>query len=670
MPPLPDNSNFSNVTQFNAPVEIHTAAQKTYLSYQGDYSTMPEDQYPNGNSHQSDSLPVNLSWNYSVPNGKTLTNYSFITGQYSALQDGYEIQTTNKSVTYYNPYLGRNYFKLVANFSDGTKDETNIKYFDVDSTCPRNLAIDGLTNCRDLGGRITEDGGKIRQGLVFRTSGGSGGLTDSGFKEMTQHLRVQTEINVSDSDSYNLNLDYTDVINCYMNYSGGSHHLSRNTESVKKFFLTLADPSMYPVFFHCRIGTDRTGLCAILLSGLLGVSLNEIYQDYLFSNFGSIGSKRYIGEKAGDDNIQNYIADIQKFSGSTFKNKVYNLLLSIGLTKQSLDFIIANLTEGTEAKGNDAGQIMAPGASLTGHNVEVSKDTTRNNPNRYFVLNSTSTSVSYNFSTTKAFEGQVVVYMGNGDSSSTKKIADAISCTLDTTNVQIKDMSYSDARMGNCSGRVNYFPVILGRVAISAGSHTITITGTSNTMNIGGIYIFDAATAPEDSGSQGGGDPGSHSHNYVAQEPVTNKAGKTVTTYLCECGKKYMDIDFFNGYSSLNGNLNDGTKGKLSEGTVVKYDFPAKAGVVNIQFAIKMSSSSHSSQSFNTSLYTIKVNGETVPLTIANGATYDAVGLNTSSTYISFASYTIPNDTNIEVELDHNASSYRLIFGGNVRLLY
>ena len=297
-PPVSEG-NFSNITEFNSPVEIHTADQKAYLSYSGNYDQMPENQYPDGSQHRSDSLPVNLSWNYNAPSGKTVSNYSFISGQKEDLSDGYEIKTSSKSVAYYNPYLGRNYYKLVANFSDGQKESTAVRFFDVDTTYPRNLAIGGMTNCRDMGGRVLEDGGKMKQGLVYRTSGYkydySTTITEEGKKEMLQHLKVKTEVNVADGTSYNLKLSGTTVKDFKMDYSGGSHHFSRNAESVKNFFNLLGDSNNYPVYFHCRIGTDRTGLCAILLSGLLGVSLNEIYQDYLFSNFGKIGEKRYIG---------------------------------------------------------------------------------------------------------------------------------------------------------------------------------------------------------------------------------------------------------------------------------------------------------------------------------------------------------------------------------------
>ena len=675
-PPVSEG-NFSNITEFNTPVEIHTADQKTYLSYTGNYDQMPENQYPDGSQHRSDSLPVNLSWNYSAPIGKTVSNYSFISGQKEDLSDGYEIKTSSKSVAYYNPYLGRNYYKLVANFSDGQKESTAVRFFDVDTTYPRNLAIGGMTNCRDMGGRVLEDGGKMKQGLVYRTSGYkydySTTITEEGKKEMLQHLKVKTEVNVADGTSYNLKLSGTTVKDFKMDYSGGSHHFSRNAESVKNFFNLLGDSNNYPVYFHCRIGTDRTGLCAILLSGLLGVSLNEIYQDYLFSNFGKIGEKRYIGTKAGADNIQNYISDIQNMSGKTFKNKVYNMLLSIGVSKATLDTVIANLTEGQTAKDNDAGQIIAPAKSLTASGTNLKTDTSdRDNPDNYYTLNSSSQSVSYSFSASKAYKGQVVAYLGNGDSSTSKKIADAIGCSLDNTSISMKDQTYSDARMGKCSSRLNYYPVILGEVDIPAGNHTIKITGTSNSMNIGGLYIFDASTA-SGGGSQGG-EGGEHTtHNYVAQTPITNKAGKQVTTYLCDCGKKYIAIKFTD-YSSIDGEI--GSDGKIGGDnkvkTTFKWDIPAKAGEVKLQFNMKMSNSadSHKNHTFDSSLYSVKINGVTQTILLTNGQTYGQLGLTTSGQYFDIASYSVDNDTNLEIEFVHNNSDYRLLFTEQVRLVY
>ena len=505
--PSGTKSNFKNFND-DEDFEIHTAEQKAFLAYSGDYVNMPDEAYPDGKQHLSDSNPITLTWDYTVPEGKEVAKYSIVYGQQKDLSDGYRIDgSSEKTISFYNPYLGRNYYKVIANFTDESTDESLVRWFEVDETYPRNLTISGMTNCRDIGGRTLANGNKIKQGLIFRTSGKNqnGSLTDATTEEMVGHLKVKNEINLAgDSNSYNLSLEGTTLIqSCRMDTSstGGANanHLSRNAEAAKNFFNILADSNNYPLFYHCKIGTDRTGLCSVLLGGLLGASLNEIYQDYLFSNFGKIGEKRGIGTGDSHDMLK-YMDDILRFSGETFQEKVYNVLLSIGVSHETLDTVISNLTEGKIAKRNSEKEVVARAEKLTAQGVNITTDDSeRNHPDSYFVLDSDSQSVSYAFNAKKAYTGQVVAYLGNSDNSETKKIADAIDCELDNADIEIVDQTYYQARMGKCtvsgSSRMNYYPVILGTVDISKGEHTITIKGTSNTMNLGGIYIFDNASA-------------------------------------------------------------------------------------------------------------------------------------------------------------------------------
>ena len=237
----------------------------------------------------------------------------------------------------------------------------------------------------------------------------------------------------------------------------------------------------------------------------------------------------------------------------------------------------------------------------------------------------------------------------------------------------MKDQTYATAGMGNCSNRMNYYPVVLGEMDIAQGNHTITITGTSNTMNLGTLCIFDAASASNTGGSGSGEIGEDHTHNYVAQSPATNKNGKSVTTYLCDCGAKYIAIDFMNGYSSLNGTLSDGTAGKIGKTTVVSYDIPAKAGsAVALQFCIKLStySTDHEDHPFDASAYGIKVNGVSQSIALANGVTYKNLGITNDFGYFTFATFDIDNDMNVEIEFDHHNTEYRLLFGEQVRLVY
>ena len=514
-PELIDNSGFKNVNN-QEEFEIHTEQQLNFLNYDGSYAKMDKSLFPDGKSHLSDSLPITLTWNYEKPEGneeKEVEKYSVIYGQNPDLSDGYRVDASadKDEITFSNPYLGANYYQLIATYTDGSTDEAPIKTFRVASSYPRNLTIEGMTNCRDIGGRATVDGGMIKQGLIFRTSGKNqnGSLTDATTEEMINHLRLKNEINLAgDSNSYNLKLAGTELFEgsrMDTSSTGGYSHISRNTEAVKNFFNFIADENNYPLYYHCKIGTDRTGVCTILLQGLLGVSYEDIYQDYLFSNFGKIGEQRTIGDGNSHD-IRKYMDDFVKYSGENFQNKVYNVLLGIGVAKETLDHIIDNLVDKAPT-GNDAGQVIATGDALNNNGAtRKTRSDVRDNPEVYFLLENSTQAVSYSFKASKAFKGQVVAYLANPDMSQTdstnknKKMADAIEVIFDEGIVEQIDQNFYEARLGICKSssittRINYWPVILGTVDIDAGDHEIVISGGQYNMNIAGIYIFDNATA-------------------------------------------------------------------------------------------------------------------------------------------------------------------------------
>ena len=258
-----DNSGFKNIND-TEPFEIHTEAQKKFLEYTGPYAKMcsisadKKEYLPDGKSHLSDSLPITLTWNYELPEGKEVEKYSVVFGQNKDLSDGYKVDGGKEdTISFNNPYLGRNYYQLIATFTDGTTDETPIRHFEVDSTYPRNLTIAGMTNCRDIGGRVLEDGGRIKQGLIFRTSGKNqnGSLTDATTEEMINHLKLKNEINLAgDSNSYNLKLAGTTLFEgsrMDTSSTGGYSHISRNAEAAKNFFNFIADENNYPLYYHC-----------------------------------------------------------------------------------------------------------------------------------------------------------------------------------------------------------------------------------------------------------------------------------------------------------------------------------------------------------------------------------------------------------------------------------
>ena len=498
--------DFSITTNLETEKQIHTDRQAAYLAYDGNFETIPEDNYPDGQQHLSDPEPVNLAWNYNVPSGKTLSRYDVVIGKEADLSDGYAVKgTTATNLDVYNSYLGDNYFQVVANFSDGSKDSSAIKKYTVENVYPRNLKIDGMTNCRDMGGaRELEDGGYIKQGLIYRTSGtnswGNGRavvtdtITTAGKEELLGHLGCKTEINVNNSGSNQVGVE--NFVDAYMYYDNGKHHMFRNTEPLKRVFHALADPNNYPVFYHCRIGTDRTGFVAIMLSALLGVSENDIYQDYLFSNFGNIQEKRYIGDKAGRDNILKYMDDLKTYPGEKLQNKTYNFLLSIGIPAEELDSIIDILTDGQKATGNNNHQEVilakdfdADGTEMKEISATATGNASRAHPKQYFTLGA-GQSIETGFEPDYNGEAKLIAYLGSTDSSASKFIADSIAVEFDSDELEIDEISFADAGFGQGEGRTYYAPVMLATVQVLEGYTPITITGIANNLNIGAVALI------------------------------------------------------------------------------------------------------------------------------------------------------------------------------------
>ena len=489
--------NYNFTTDLEEVKEIHTADQLAYLEYDGEYKTIDPNLYPGGTKHNSAPLPVDLEWEYTMLEGKEddFEGFTVSYGQFKDLSDGYVVnaETTEDGgkVSLMNVFLGTNYFKVYANYADETVDATKTMKFEVAKDGPRNLEVDGFTNCRDMGGRVTEDGYTIKQGLVYRTCGNKFDykttITEKGRAEMLDHWKVKTEINVADSDQHDVKLEGTVVKDYFMNYAQVSpktkHHFGRNTESVKNIFKCLADADNLPVFYHCRIGTDRTGLAAILIYGLLGLSENEIFQDYLFSNFGNITQKRYIGEKGGEDNILNYIEQIEAMPGETFKNKVYNTLLSIGLSAETMAQVIKNLLDvDTPLKGNDKNQSVINADEFTG-DVTVKNDTTeRENPDYYCYLNNGLSATG----TLKAPGKKVALYayIGSALNSTTEYIDNAFTASANGTDFTIDHISYIDACLGgNPNSRASYYFYKLGELDnLTVGQDiNVTLSGITST---------------------------------------------------------------------------------------------------------------------------------------------------------------------------------------------
>ena len=106
-----------------------------------------------------------------------------------------------------------------------------------------------------------------------------------------------------------------------------------------------------PVYMHCVYGADRTGMLALLIEGMLGISYDHMAKDYeltSMSNWSGVRLKtRYF------DSIIRYM---NRFSGSTVQERIVSFLKSrVKMTNEEIDYLRSELLEDTEQKSNDGG---------------------------------------------------------------------------------------------------------------------------------------------------------------------------------------------------------------------------------------------------------------------------------------------------------------------------
>ena len=183
---------------------------------------------------------------------------------------------------------GTVYYWQVASFDGNGSVSSLVRSFRTAQT-PRTVSVPGMSNVRDLGGKNTSFGKKVRFGMVYRGAD-LARLTGEGIEKAVGTLGIRTELDLrhrleDGSSPFGKEVRYISVTSPH--YTGIAERESR--AELRDALLVFADPDNYPVYFHCSIGRDRTGTIAFLLLALLGVGEEEIDLDYELSFFSSFG---------------------------------------------------------------------------------------------------------------------------------------------------------------------------------------------------------------------------------------------------------------------------------------------------------------------------------------------------------------------------------------------
>lgn len=319
-------------------LSIHTEKQEAYLND----SYVNFSKYASGTDELSKPKPITID----IPSDYLSGGSKLYVSENSDLSNSMEYDVASNKIEIYNLKIATTYYYQIKN--DSKTSET--KSFKVDDKGPRNIYVDGVTNFRDVGGWKTSDGTYVNQGLLYRSSKFNDDestellITEAGINTVINDLKIKTEIDLrTTTDNENGGITSSPIGDSVkyisMPFKSGGNYLTLNKDKLKSLFEILGDENNYPIVFHCSIGTDRTGVVAFFVNALLGVSEEDLYRDYLFSNFGNIGSMRTPAT------LKDYINALNIADGKTLSEKAFNYLLMQGVSEENINNVIRIMTK-------------------------------------------------------------------------------------------------------------------------------------------------------------------------------------------------------------------------------------------------------------------------------------------------------------------------------------
>ena len=345
--------------ELETPIKVQSQLVEDWFKQENyDYSDM--DARINGRTDLGDNLPIHLTFNASSRFEKAYLYY-----EEGNSYNGAAYEVTSNELDFVNYQLNTEYTVwLRPEFSSNTKlgasSSSAYLRFKTPDAPIRTVTVEGVNNFRDLG-----DGKKMKQGLIYRSATLENNdiadadnplnITKNGEIALSR-LNMRSEIDLRKDEEKSANYQdksYIGWLNYFKAplYYGGENILTynkgdyNNPKTIKDIFDFLSIKQNYPVDIHCVRGTDRTGCIAFLIKGLMGFSWDELYRDFLFSNFYNIGTpvkKERVYYATNPNATTRYGNVIEQTEGETLKDKIYNYLSSdkVGVDTHTLDTII------------------------------------------------------------------------------------------------------------------------------------------------------------------------------------------------------------------------------------------------------------------------------------------------------------------------------------------
>jgi len=313
-------------------IELHCPAQNEEVSLQKEYQKMfrehvelalvpkflPMFGIP---SPGSDPNPVHFEWS-----GDTSAEF-----QLSDAPDFSNILYRTSGCNEYDVFnlqIGRTYYWRVG--------DSEVRTFHTLHELPRYILVEGLGNVRDIGGYDTVYGRRVKQGLIYRSMKLEP-IREEGKKRLVEDLgiRCDFDLRLAGEGGFGHHSPLGDKVK-YIKITTDSYVRVLDNHAHWALLLRyFANHAVLPLIFHCAGGTDRTGTVAAILLGVLGVSDEDILQDYEATSMEEGGS---VSRYNHDNNARGFFNTLRDhYFGDTIHESICNIMRLSGVTDAEMD---------------------------------------------------------------------------------------------------------------------------------------------------------------------------------------------------------------------------------------------------------------------------------------------------------------------------------------------
>lgn len=251
-------------------------------------------------------------------------------------ENAMRVETAEKSVMIENLKIATKYYWRV--------NDSAAASFSTEDIAPRIIRAEGVYNIRDIGGWVTEEGRRIKQGLIYRGSY-MNEITEEGIKVLKDTIGIKTDIDlrkemIGEMDASPLG-DTVKFCLFPFEHNYKAFFTEEQIEATREVFELFADENNYPIFFHCYHGADRTGNIAYILNALLGMKYEDILLEFEMTSLGECGVRYGFGENF--EGFEQHLAEYDE--NGDIRQGAVKFLLACGVSPETLEKIRGNLLE-------------------------------------------------------------------------------------------------------------------------------------------------------------------------------------------------------------------------------------------------------------------------------------------------------------------------------------